>query len=465
MIVLSQVFLYKNIVFSIEMRTLGAILVLLQLICPIWVLKAVHSLNLRRPALSRTALFSGPIFTEVSLSKKLIEAQKSAETQAKSRNESVESVAVKPFVDEKIPVDNTTYNILPSPGRWQSIGGNYVLFPAENIDNNSAESKQPIGVIHFLGGAFVGAAPHLSYRYLLEELCAAGYIIVATPYRLDLDYVRSCDDILSKFDNVAIKLVSKYGYLPVIGLGHSCGALLQTLITSLFPDAPRAVNILISFNNRPVSSAIPAFEEVILPISQQIMSDNTQSKNFRETVATIRNTFDNVFDMYASSPLLPQILKDELIPAVKNALEIADQIPPLLKTFANGKTEFIPSPIDTKEVCRRMYRARRTLLIQFENDSLDESDEIEKVLKEANTIMRMKRPMVEMQVIMRKMTGTHLTPLTLPINLVLDQTSEVLPLVPTEVFTRARNTVSQQFLQTINDVKQEILEFLQESMR
>jgi hypothetical protein len=73
--------------------------------------------------------------------------------------------------------------------------------------------------------------------------------------------------------------------------------------------------------------------------------------------------------------------------------------------------------------------------------------------------------MVEMQVIMRKMTGTHLTPLTLPINLVLDQTSEVLPLVPTEVFTRARNTVSQQFLQTINDVKQEILEFLQESMR
>jgi hypothetical protein len=340
-----------------------------------------------------------------------------------------------------------------------------VLFPPENIDSNSAENKQPIGVIHFLGGAFVGAAPHLSYRYLLEELCAAGYIIVATPYRLDLDYVRSCDDILSKFDNVAIKLVSKYGYLPVIGLGHSCGALLQTLITSLFPDAPRAVNILISFNNRPVSSAIPAFEEVILPISQQIMSDNTQSKNFRETVANIRNTFDSVFDMYASSPLLPQILKDELIPAVKNALEIADQIPPLLKTFANGKKEFIPTPFDTKEVCRRMYRARRTLLIQFENDSLDESDEIEKVLKEANTIMRMKRPMVEMHVIMRKMTGTHLTPLTLPINLVLDQTSEVLPLVPTEVFTRARNTVSQQFLQTINDVKQEILEFLQESMR
>ena len=449
------------------MCALGSQLLLLHLLCSAWVLGAVRSLAARRPAYSRTSLFAGPIFTEISLPQKLIKAQKSAEIKLKQGNDTIQPIAANYTAQENVVIEdnnNSTYNTLPSPGRWQSIGGNYVLFPPENIDNNN-EIKQPIGVIHFLGGAFVGAAPHLSYRYLLEELCAAGYIIVATPYRLDLDYVRSCDDILSKFDNVAIKLVSKYGYLPVIGLGHSCGALLQTLITSLFPDAPRAVNILISFNNRPVSSAIPAFEELILPISQQIMSDNSQSKTFRETVANIRNTFDSVFDLYSSSPLLPQVLKNELIPAVKNALEIADQIPPLLKTFADGKTEFIPSPIDTKEVCRRMYRARRTLLIQFENDDLDESDDIEKVLKEANTIMRMKRPMVEMQVVMRKMTGTHLTPLTLPINLVLDQTSEVLPLVPTEVFTRARNTVSQQFLQTINDVKHEIIEFLHESMK
>lgn len=448
------------------MCALGSLL--LHLLCSAWMLEAVHGLATSRPTCSRTALFAGPIFTEISLPQKLIKAQKSAEAQTKQGNETTQSIASNYTVQENgvIGDDNSsTYNTLPSPGRWQSIGGNYVLFPPENIDDNSNNIKQPTGVIHFLGGAFVGAAPHLSYRYLLEELCAAGYIVVATPYRLDLDYVRSCDEILSKFDNVAIKLVSKYGYLPVIGLGHSCGALLQTLITSLFPDAPRAANILISFNNKPVSSAIPAFEELVLPISQQIMSDNSQSKTFRETVANIRNTFDSVFDLYSSSPLLPQILKDELVPAVKNVLEIADQIPPLLKTFADGKKEFIPSPIDTKEVCRRMYRARRTLLIQFENDDLDESAEIEKVLKEANTIMRMKRPMVEMEVSLRKMTGTHITPLTLPINLVIDQTSEVLPLVPAEVFTQARNTVSKQFLRTINDVKFEIIEFLQESMK
>jgi hypothetical protein len=43
-----------------------------------------------------------------------------------------------------------------------------------------------------------------------------------------------------------------------------------------------------------------------------------------------------------------------------------------------------------------MYRARQTLVIKYNNDNIDESDDIVKVLREANTIMRMKRPMVEM---------------------------------------------------------------------
>jgi hypothetical protein len=61
-------------------------------------------------------------------------------------------------------------------GRWEEREGNFVLRPVAGIDT--------IGVIHFIGGAFVGAAPHLTYRYLLESLCDAGYIVVATPYKL-----------------------------------------------------------------------------------------------------------------------------------------------------------------------------------------------------------------------------------------------------------------------------------------
>lgn len=42
--------------------------------------------------------------------------------------------------------------------------------------------RRPRGLVHFLGGAFVGATPHLVYPLLIEELAAAGYTTVATPY-------------------------------------------------------------------------------------------------------------------------------------------------------------------------------------------------------------------------------------------------------------------------------------------
>jgi hypothetical protein len=38
------------------------------------------------------------------------------------------------------------------------------------------------------------------------------------------------------------------------------------LITSLFPDTPRAANALISYNNRGVAEAVPLFEELVVPL-------------------------------------------------------------------------------------------------------------------------------------------------------------------------------------------------------
>ncbi|MCZ8057546.1 MAG: DUF1350 family protein, partial [Microcystis sp. LE19-12.2C] len=40
---------------------------------------------------------------------------------------------------------------------WQEIAGNWVFLP-----------RRPRGIIHFLGGAFVAAAPNITYRWLLE---------------------------------------------------------------------------------------------------------------------------------------------------------------------------------------------------------------------------------------------------------------------------------------------------------
>jgi hypothetical protein len=40
--------------------------------------------------------------------------------------------------------------------------------------------------------------------------------------------------------------------------------------------------------------------------------------------------------------------------------------------LCKGTSEFTPTRDDTKAACRSMYRARRTLLIKFENDLIDE---------------------------------------------------------------------------------------------
>ena len=53
-------------------------------------------------------------------------------------------------------------------GDWLEIEGNWVLRPAQG---------RATSVVHFLGGAFVGAAPQLTYRLLLESLAARGIMV------------------------------------------------------------------------------------------------------------------------------------------------------------------------------------------------------------------------------------------------------------------------------------------------
>lgn len=245
--------------------------------------------------------------------------------------------------NQKIPLPFMEVESLGLKGRWIESQGNYILKPKSDL--------KPYGVIHFIGGAFAGAAPHLTYKYLLECLVEEGYLVVATPYRLELDYVQICDSILVKFDSVARELAAEYGPLPVIGIGHSAGALLQTLITSLFPDTPRAINVLISFNNKPIIEAIPAFNELVVPISKGIMGNSDSSTKLREAFSSFRNYIQDTVEEYSESNIAPLFISKEILPLLKQTMEIVDQIPPLLKAFAEKPDiEFEPTPINTKEV-------------------------------------------------------------------------------------------------------------------
>lgn len=57
----------------------------------------------------------------------------------------------------------------PSPGsRWREVGESWVLYPP---------GDEPDAVVHFIGGAFVGAAPQLAYRTFLEALANRGVLV------------------------------------------------------------------------------------------------------------------------------------------------------------------------------------------------------------------------------------------------------------------------------------------------
>ncbi len=227
---------------------------------------------------------------------------------------------------------------------WQEIYGNWILVP-----------PRPIAIIHFLGGAFVAAAPQVTYRSLLEYFAVQGYAIVATPFVNTLDHTTIAQRVM-RMSNLALdylvnERLRRYS-LPIYGVGHSMGCKLHLLIGSLFPQ-DRAGNILISFNNYPARRSIPMVDQVL------------QFSKFTSQLASQLN-----------SPLPPQFA-------------------------AAFDVEFTPSPEETNRLVLESYQVPRNLLIKFNNDDIDQTRSLHQSLyqrfPESTSVEILK--------------GSHLTPL------------------------------------------------------
>jgi len=347
-------------------------------------------------------------------------------------------------------------------GEWEYLHGNYLLRPPQT----SPYATEPRALLHFLGGAIVGAAPDISYRYILEKLSSSGFLIVSTPFTLSFDYITTCDDIITKFERIAPNLAQQYGPIPVVGVGHSCGSLLHVLITTLFPDTPRAGNVLMSYNNMNVKDAVPLFEEVVVPLFIQLNSNGTGmmlepflgvdypssstevlnlsidlGRNLVQGTIPSDEAITNIIQKTTPKPFSSIVPKDISIPTpIRNSIEsnllnplnraksdagitplllqsldVLEQIPSLIEEVANGAKDFNPSPSSVRAAARRAYRARKTLLVQYDDDPIDESEEIESLLKEAGeTVMKNKRPMVDFDVQRVVLKGGHATPCLAP---------------------------------------------------
>lgn len=232
---------------------------------------------------------------------------------------------------------------------WQEIAGSWVLVP-----------RRPKAIIHFLGGAFIAAAPHITYRWLLEHLAHQSYLIVATPFVNTFDHGAIARQTLLSFEQALECLQDKrqQGYLPVYGLGHSMGCKIHLLICSLFEE-DRAGNIFLAFNNYPARRSVPLLDQ----FSQ---------------LSTV-------------------------VDGARRSMPFLDQFAPVT---ANMRVEFTPSPEETLGIITESYPIRRNLLIKFMRDDIDQTYALHDVLYE-------RFPTLTAIQILR---GNHLTPLGQDIN-------------------------------------------------
>jgi len=244
---------------------------------------------------------------------------------------------------------------------WQEISGNWVLIP-----------PRPVGIIHFLGGAFIAAAPNITYRSLLEHLSERGYVVVATPFINMLDHVAIAQDVLRNFEQALHYLQShvlRRRYLPIYGLGHSMGCKLHLLIGSLF-SVKRAGNMLLAFNNFPARRSIPLVEQ-LSPLfevefspsprsTQQIIVDRYQIRR-NLLIQFARDDIDQ-------TPIVDDILQQRFPGMVSSQILPGNHLTPLSQSL-NWQPGRDFSPLDAlgqwigQSVSQDLNQLKRTLML------------------------------------------------------------------------------------------------------
>ncbi len=245
---------------------------------------------------------------------------------------------------------------------WKQIAGSWVIIP-----------QRPIGIVHFLGGAFVATAPNVTYRLLLEYLAERGFTVVATPFVNTLDHSAIAKQALLNFERVIVRLEDRepafQGYLPVYGLGHSMGCKLHLLIGSS-SRVERAGNILISFNNYAARDAIPLVEQFNTAVNVEFTPSPSETYNLVKENYNIRRNllikFSN--DNLDQSAPLTQLLQSRFEDMVTTQTLKGNHLTPLGQDvkWQAGK-EF--NPLDAlgqwfkQEVYRDLNELKRSLML------------------------------------------------------------------------------------------------------
>ncbi|KAK3006456.1 hypothetical protein RJ639_015694 [Escallonia herrerae] len=246
------------------------------------------------------------------------------------------------------------------------------------------KGKKPRALIKFLGGAFIGAIPEVTYSYLLGLLANEGYLIVSVPYDVTFDHSQAAREIFERFHACLDQILTsgvpdvdltaaELADLPLYSVGHSNGALLQVLTGSYFSEKIPKASAIISYNNRPATEAVPYFEQ-LGPLVSQLMPVveaspiNLMAKSASDAWTMLLNTAERMNPDYD-----PEVMV--------SLNKFVDQLPSVFNQVAQGISEFRPTPAENRDCFKKSYNVQSTLLVKFNTDPIDETDLLEETLK------------------------------------------------------------------------------------
>ncbi|KAG6409746.1 hypothetical protein SASPL_127788 [Salvia splendens] len=257
--------------------------------------------------------------------------------------------------------------------------------------------RKPKALIKFLGGAFIGAVPEVTYSYLMELLAEEGYLIISVPYNVSFDHEQVTREIYERFHACLNSILSTglpdngisatdIADLPYYSVGHSNGALLQVLTGSYFCEKiPKVV--------------------LLGPVVKQIMPaiETSPVYSVAQSVTVILDFYNFIDGWKMLIDVAERVLPGYDPEATVSLTKFVDQLPSVFSQVAQGTSEFKPSPAENLDCLNKLYNIQHTLLVKFETDPIDETDLLEETLK----------PRVESfggkveKVVLR---GTHMTP-------------------------------------------------------
>ncbi|XP_027330550.1 uncharacterized protein LOC113846452 isoform X2 [Abrus precatorius] len=216
---------------------------------------------------------------------------------------------------------------------------------------------KPRAIIKFIGGAFIGAIPEVTYGYLIEFLAKEGFVVVVVPYNVTFDHAQAAKQVYERFhtclDTILISGLppanlspAQLEGLPLFSVGHSNGALLQLLTGSLFSEKIPKANAIISYNNRPATEAVPYFEQ-LGPAVNQMMAVMEATPFY----SIARNASGDAWKMMLDT--VGSILQESEQEILNSLTKFVDQLPSVM-----NEVKFNFDPIDETDILEETIKTR-----------------------------------------------------------------------------------------------------------